>query len=52
MIVERKCAELALHEAKNELELKALERTADPRKASEDLVVEIDQRNQVDEAPS
>jgi hypothetical protein len=48
-IVERKRTEQALHEAKNELELKVLERTADLRKASEDLVAEIAQRNQVDE---
>ena len=45
-IAERKRAEQALHQAKNELELKILERTAELRKANEDLVAEIVQHTQ------
>ncbi len=45
-IAERKRAEQALHQAKNELELKVLERTAELRKANEDLVAEIVQHTQ------
>ncbi len=49
-IAERKRAEQALHQAKNELELKVLERTAELRKANEDLVAEIVQHKQAEEA--
>ena len=45
-IAERKRAEQALHQTKNELELKVLERTAELRKANEDLVAEIVQHTQ------
>jgi PAS domain S-box-containing protein len=45
-IAERRRAEQALHQAKNELELKVLERTAELRKANEDLVAEIVQHTQ------
>ena len=49
-IAERKRTEQALHETKDELEFKVLERTAELRKANEDLVAEIAQRKQADEA--
>jgi C4-dicarboxylate-specific signal transduction histidine kinase len=49
-IAERKRAEQALYQAKNELELKVLERTAELRKANEDLVAEIAQHAQAEEA--
>jgi len=49
-IAERKRAEQAFHQAKNELELKVLERTAELRKANEDLVAEIVQHKQAEEA--
>src|SRR5437899_4756426 len=49
-IAERKRAEQELHQAKNELELKVLERTAELRKANEDLVAEIVQHTQAEEA--
>src|SRR5216684_2322130 len=45
-IAERTRAEQALHQTKNELELKVLERTAELRKANEDLVAEIVQHTQ------
>ena len=48
-IAERKRTEQALHQAKNELELKVLERTAELRKANEDLVAEIAQHKQAEE---
>jgi len=47
-ITERKRTEQALHQAKDELELKVLERTAELRKANEDLVAEIAQHKQAD----
>src|SRR5712692_1055412 len=46
---ERKRTGQALHQAKNELELNVLERTAELRKANEDLVAEIAQREQAEE---
>src|SRR5215469_1395199 len=49
-IAERKRTEQALHEAKNNLELRVLERTAELRNANEDLVAEIAQRQQAEEA--
>ena len=48
-IAERKRTEQALHQAKNELELRVLERTAELRKANEDLVAEIAQRKQIED---
>src|SRR5712692_2207837 len=48
-IAERKRTGQTLHQAKNELELKVLERTAELRKANEDLVAEIAQREQAEE---
>ena len=48
-IAERKRTEQALHQAKDELELKVLERTAELRKANEDLVAEIAQHKQARE---
>src|SRR6266436_1001528 len=48
-IAERKRTEQALHQAKDELELKVLERTAELRKANEDLVAEIAQHKQAEE---
>ncbi len=48
-IAERKRTGQALHQAKNELELNVLERTAELRKANEDLVAEIAQREQAEE---
>ena len=47
-IAERKRTEQALHQAKDELELKVLERTAELRKANEDLVAEIAQHKQAE----
>jgi PAS domain S-box-containing protein len=49
-IAERKRAHQALHQAKNELELGVRERTAELRKANEDLVAEIAQRTQAEDA--
>ena len=49
-IAERKRTEQALHQAKDDLELTVLERTAELRKANEDLLAEIAQRKQADEA--
>jgi len=49
-IAERKRAQQALHQAKNELELGFQERTAELRKANEDLVAEIAQRKQAEDA--
>jgi PAS domain S-box-containing protein len=49
-IDERKRTEQALHEAKNELELRVLEGTAELREANEDLVAEILQRKRAEEA--
>src|SRR5262245_8751963 len=48
-IAERKRTEQALHEAKNELELRVLERTAELRNANEDLLAEITQRKRAEE---
>jgi len=48
-IAERKRTEQALHQAKDDLELKVLERTAELRKANEDLFAEIAQHKQADE---
>jgi C4-dicarboxylate-specific signal transduction histidine kinase len=48
-IAERKRTEQALHQAKDDLELKVLERTAELRKANEDLIAEIAQHKQADE---
>ena len=48
-IAERKRTEQALHQAKSELELRVLERTAELRKANEDLVAEIAQRKQIED---
>ncbi len=48
-IAERKRTEQALHQAKDDLELKVLERTAELRKANEDLVAEIAQHKQADD---
>ena len=48
-IAERKRTGQTLHQAKNELELNVLERTAELRKANEDLVAEIAQREQAEE---
>jgi two-component system NtrC family sensor kinase len=48
-IAERKRTEQALHEAKDDLELKVLDRTAELRKANEDLIAEIAQHKQADE---
>jgi len=49
-IAERKRAEQALHEARNELELRILEGTAELRDANEDLVAEILHRKRAEEA--
>jgi PAS domain S-box-containing protein len=49
-IAERKRTEQAFHQAKNELEFTVLERTAELRKANEDLVAEIVQHTQDEEA--
>ena len=49
-IAERKCAEQALHQSKDQLELGVRERTAELRKANEELVAQIAQRKQVEEA--
>jgi PAS domain S-box-containing protein len=49
-IAERKRAEQAFHQAKNELEFTVLKRTAELRKANEDLVAEIVQHTQTEEA--
>jgi PAS domain S-box-containing protein len=49
-IAERKRAEQAFHQAKNELEFTVLKRTAELRKANEDLVAEIVQHTQAEEA--
>jgi PAS domain S-box-containing protein len=49
-IAERKTAQQALHQAKNELELGVRERTAELRKANEDLVAEIAHRKQAEDA--
>src|SRR5215831_15408012 len=49
-IAERKRTEQALQEAKNELELRVLERTAELRNANEDLVAEIAQRKRAEKA--
>ena len=48
-IAERKSAQEALNRAKNELELRVLERTAELLKANENLVAEITQRKQADQ---
>src|SRR6266850_2589519 len=48
-ITERKRAQQELHQAKNELELGVRERTAELRKANEDLVAEIAQRKQIED---
>jgi PAS domain S-box-containing protein len=49
-IAERKRVQEALREAKDELELRVRERTAELRKANEDLLAEIVQRKQVEDA--
>ena len=49
-IAERKRVQEALREAKDELELRVRERTAELRKANEDLLAEVAQRKQVEEA--
>jgi len=48
-IAERTRTEQALHEAKNELELRVLERTAELRSANEDLVAEILSRKRAEQ---
>ena len=48
-IAERRRAESDLSLAKAELELRVEERTAELKKANEDLVVEIDQRGQIEQ---
>src|SRR5262245_30176851 len=48
-IAERKRTEQALHEAKNELELRVLERTTELRNTNEELVTEIAQRKRAEE---
>src|SRR3981189_3959305 len=47
-IAERKSAQQALHQAKDQLELRVQGRTAELRKANEDLVAEIAQRTQAE----
>src|SRR6267378_1874273 len=49
-IAERKRAQQALHQAKDRLELGVRERTAELRKANEELVTQIAQRKQVEDA--
>lgn len=49
-IAERERAQEALHRTKDELELRVLERTAELRKANEELVAEIAQRKQAEKA--
>ncbi len=49
-IAERKRVQEALREAKDELELRVRERTAELRKANEDLLAEVVQRKQVEDA--
>jgi PAS domain S-box-containing protein len=49
-IAERERAQEALHRTKDELELRVLERTAELRRANEELVAEIAQRRQAEDA--
>src|ERR1700676_1398468 len=49
-IAERERAQEALHRTKDELELRVLERTAELRRANEELVAEIAQRKQAEDA--
>lgn len=49
-IAERERAQEALHRTKDELELRVLERTAELRRANEELVAEVAQRKQAEDA--